>query len=50
MNELFSPERLAELGGLAYQWILVNVLVLDSAVQLAIVVAAWALPCGHPGA
>ncbi|WP_428096465.1 mechanosensitive ion channel family protein [Candidatus Rariloculus sp.] len=43
MNEFFSPERLAELGGFAYQWILVNVLVLDSAVQLAIVVAAWGI-------
>ena len=41
MNDLFSAERLMEFGNLAYEWILLNVLVLDSAVQLAIIVAAW---------
>ena len=43
MNDLFSAERLLELGDLAYQWILANVLVLDSAVQLAVVAAAWGI-------
>ena len=41
MNEFLSPERLAELGNLFYQWILDNVLVLDNAVQLAVVAMAW---------
>ena len=41
MNDLFSAERLVELGNLAYQWTLTNVLVLESAVQLAVVGAAW---------
>ncbi len=41
MNDLFSAERLVELGNLAYQWTLTNVLVLESAVQLAVVAAAW---------
>lgn len=43
MNDLFSVERLLELANLAYEWISVNVLVLDSAVQLAVIVVAWGI-------
>ncbi len=43
MNDLFSAERFLEFGNLAYQWIAANVLVLDSGVQLAAVIAAWAI-------
>lgn len=43
MNDLFSAERLLEFANPAYEWILVNVLVLDSAVQLAVIVAAWGI-------
>jgi len=40
MNELFSPEGLAEFGNLAYQWILDNVFVVGNAVQLVVVAMA----------
>lgn len=43
MNDLFSAERFLEFGDRAYQWISANVLVLDSGVQFAVVVAAWAI-------
>ena len=43
MNDLFSTEGIRQFGNLAYQWISANVLVLDSAVQLAVVVAAWGI-------
>ncbi len=43
MNDLFSAERLLEFGNLAYQWVSANVFVFDSGVQLAVVVAAWAI-------
>ena len=41
MNDLFSVERFLQFGDRAYQWISANVLVPESAVQLAVVVVAW---------
>jgi hypothetical protein len=38
MNELLSGEVLAELGALAYEWVLTNVLVVGNAVQLLVAV------------
>lgn len=43
MNDLFSAERFLEFGNLAFEWISANVLVPDTAVQLAVAVAAWGI-------
>lgn len=40
MSELFAQERLAEILGLGYQWIIDNVLVLGNAVQLLVILVA----------
>ena len=34
MENLFSPERFLALWNTVYQWVLVNVFVIDNAVQL----------------
>jgi small-conductance mechanosensitive channel len=40
MSELFSAQRIAEIGDLVYQWLLMNVFVVGNAVQALVIVLA----------